>query len=117
MEIPQQPHLLHSLAAIGVGIGWAMSLATGYLLRWLRWRGARPKAEIVVIIAVAYLAFYVAQGPAQGSGVIAVVVFGLWGNYTSRWGMLSSAEEGGSFEAVWDTISFGANGGQRGRVG
>lgn len=35
----------------------------------------------------------------QGSGVISVVVFGLWGNFTSKWGMLSTAEESGSFDA------------------
>jgi hypothetical protein len=36
---------------------------------------------------------------AQGSGVIAVAVYGLWGNYTSHWGMLSATEESGAFEA------------------
>lgn len=35
----------------------------------------------------------------QGSGVISVVVFGLWGNYTSKWGMLAHTEESGSFDA------------------
>ncbi len=42
--------------------------------------------------------------------MIAVVVFGLWGNATSRWGMLASSEESGVFNAVWDTISFSTNG-------
>jgi hypothetical protein len=37
--------------------------------------------------------------PVQGSGVIAVVVFGLWGNYTSKWGMLASTEDSGAFDA------------------
>ena len=46
----------------------------------------------------------------QGSGVIAVVVYGLYGNATSKWGMLASAAESGAFDMVWDTISFGANG-------
>ncbi len=31
--------------------------------------------------------------------MISVVVFGLWGNFTSKWGMLSTAEESGSFDA------------------
>ncbi|KAL4855761.1 Sodium/hydrogen exchanger 8 [Chlorella vulgaris] len=65
------------LASIGAGVGLGMSIATGYLLRWLRWRGAKPAVEITVILAVAYMSFY-------GSGVISVVVFGLWGNYTSN---------------------------------
>ena len=47
---------------------------------------------------------------AQGSGVISVVVFGLYGNWTSKWGMLSSSEESGAFDSVWDTITFSANG-------
>lgn len=59
---------------------------------------------------MAYLSFYVTNSPARGSGVIAVVVFGLYGNATSKWGMLATAEESGSFDAVWDMISFAANG-------
>ncbi|PRW32594.1 Sodium hydrogen exchanger 7 [Chlorella sorokiniana] len=98
------------LAGIGAGVGLAMSIATGYLLRWLRWRGAKPAVEITIILAVAYLSFYVGQNPAKGSGVISVVVFGLWGNFTSKWGMLSTAEESGSFDAFWDTLSFASNG-------
>lgn len=98
------------LSAIGFGIGIGFSWVTGYILRWLRWRGARPYIETTVVLAVAYLSFYVATSPAKGSGVIAVVVFGLYGNATSKWGMLGSAEESGAFDAVWDMISFAANG-------
>lgn len=53
------------LASIGAAVGWAMSVATGYLLRWLRWRGAKPTVEITIILAVAYLSFYVGQSPAK----------------------------------------------------
>ena len=98
------------LSVIGVAIGLSMSWVTWHLLRWLRWRGARPYIETTVILAVAYLSFYVTNSPARGSGVIAVVVFGLYGNATSKWGMLASAEESGAFDAVWDMISFSANG-------
>jgi NhaP-type Na+/H+ or K+/H+ antiporter len=87
-----------------------MSWATGIILRNLRWRGAMPAIETTIVIAVAYLSFSVANSPARGSGVISVVLFGLYGNATSKWGMLSSAEESGAFDAVWDTISFAANG-------
>lgn len=48
--------------------------------------------------------------PPQGSGVIAVVVFGVYGSATSRWGMLSRDEASGVHEAVWDTLAFIANG-------
>lgn len=98
------------LTAIGIGIGIAFSWATERVLRWLRWRGARPYIETSIVLAVAYLAYYVANAPAGGSGVIAVVVFGLYGNATSRWGMLATAEQSGAFDAVWDVISFVANG-------
>ncbi|KDD76916.1 hypothetical protein H632_c68p2, partial [Helicosporidium sp. ATCC 50920] len=98
------------LAAVGAGIGLAMSWCTLHFLHWLRWRGARPQVEMTVLIAVAYLSFYVANDPAQGSGVISVVVFGLYGNWTSKWGMLARTEQSGAFDAVWDTITFAANG-------
>jgi hypothetical protein len=130
-----------------------MAICTGYILRWLRWRGAPASVETILVLAVAYLSFYVTNAPAkaclchivragtqaaggaactcecatadelhpptrthptpphtpQGSGVIAVVVFGLWGNAHSVWGMLASAEESGAFGAVWDAITCGAN--------
>ncbi|KAL6780791.1 hypothetical protein ACKKBF_B11690 [Auxenochlorella protothecoides x Auxenochlorella symbiontica] len=98
------------LASVGFAIGLAMSWLTFHFLHWLRWRGAKPYVENSVIIAVAYLSFYVANDPAKGSGVISVVVFGLYGNMTSKWGMLSSSEESGAFDAVWDAITFSANG-------
>lgn len=36
---------------------------------WLRWRGAKPAVEITIILAVAYLSFYVGQSPAKVSGL------------------------------------------------
>lgn len=36
--------------------------------RWLRWRGAKPAVEITIILAVAYLSFYVGQNPAKVGG-------------------------------------------------
>ena len=98
------------LSAVGIGIGFAMSVITGEILRWLRWRGARPVIETTLVLSLAYLTFYVTNGPAQGSGVIAVAVYGLYGNFKSKWGMLADAEESGAFDAVWDLVSFAANG-------
>lgn len=97
-------------SAIGVGIGLGMSWATGRLLRWLRWRGVRPHVETTVVLAVSYLCYYVTSAPAGASGVIALVIFGLYGNATSKWGMLATAEESGAFDAVWDMVAFGING-------
>lgn len=98
------------LTAIGIGIGLAMSIITGEILRWLRWRGAKPVVETTLVLSLAYLTFYVTNAPANGSGVIAVAVYGLYGNFKSKWGMLADAEENGAFDAVWDLISFAANG-------
>lgn len=98
------------LSAVGLAIGLGFSWVTWHLLRWLRWRGARPYIETTVVLAGAYLSYYIANSPARGSGVISVVVFGLYGNATSKWGMLATAEESGAFDAVWDMISFSANG-------
>lgn len=33
--------------------------------RWLRWRGAKPAVEVTIVLAVAYLSFYVGQSPAK----------------------------------------------------
>ena len=50
------------------------------------------------------------QGPAAGSGVIAVCTYGLWGAATGGWGRLASDEESGVQLAVWDTVAWVANG-------
>lgn len=97
------------LTGIGLGVGLAFAWALGYLLKLLRWRGVRPYIESLVVLATAYLAFYVAQGPAKGSGVIAVCLFGLYGSASGHWGMLATDAESGIHEAVWDTVAFAAN--------
>lgn len=98
------------LSGIGLGIGLFAGIVSGPVLRWMRWRGAGTHIEATYVLAMAYLVYYVTNSPAGGSGVIAVVAFGLYGNATSLWGMLGSAAESGSFDAVWDMISFAANG-------
>jgi hypothetical protein len=37
------------------------------LYSWLRWRGAKPAVELTIVLAVAYLSFYVGQSPAHVS--------------------------------------------------
>jgi len=98
------------LSAIGLGIGFGFSIMSGYILRWLRWRGAGAHIEATYVLAMAYLVYYVTNAPAGGSGVIAVVTFGLYGNATSLWGMLGTAAASGDFDAMWNMISFAANG-------
>lgn len=98
------------LSGIGVGIGFGFSFVSLFILRWLRWRGAGLYIESVYILGMAYLTYYVTNAPAGGSGVIAVVTFGLFGNWMSMWGMTGSAVKKGDFKAIWETISFAANG-------
>ena len=73
-----------------MGVGLAFAWVLGYVLRLLRWRGVQAFIESLVVLATAYLAFYVAQGPCKGSGVIAVCIFGLYGSATGHWGMLAT---------------------------
>lgn len=98
------------LSSIGFGIGMGFSMISYYVLKWLRWRGAGSHIESTYILAMAYLVYYITNAPANGSGVIAVVTFGIFGNATFLWGMTGSAFKSGDFEAVWDMISFAANG-------
>ena len=44
------------------------------------------------------------------SGVIAVVIFGLYGSANAKWGMSSAVTESPVFDTFWDTISFMLNG-------
>ena len=151
-QLPSRPPFqpVHELACCCCCC-WTLTRPAPPRCRWVRWRAAKPPVEITIILAVAYLSYYVAQSPAQvsarsvlccpaitsahsppllrpwprfchppacrpppppsfchppprpaclqGSGVISVVVFGLWGNFTSKWGMLASTEESGAFDA------------------
>lgn len=98
------------LSAIGVGIGFGFSFVSLFILRWLRWRGAGLHVEAVYVLAMAYLTYYVTNAPAGGSGVIAVVTFGLFGNWMSMWGMTGSTAKKSDFKAIWEAIAFAANG-------
>lgn len=47
---------------------------------------------------------------AQVSGVIAVVVYGLYGSATAKWGLSPKVAESGIFDDFWDTIGFAITG-------
>ena len=47
---------------------------------------------------------------AQVSGVIAVVVFGLYGSATAKWGLSPKVAESGIFDDFWDTVGFAVTG-------
>lgn len=50
-------------------LGGSQHLAILSLLpfSWLRWRGAKPAVELTIVLAVAFLSFYVGQSPAHVS--------------------------------------------------
>ena len=58
---------VHRLTGIGVGVGLAFGLATGWVLRFVRWRGVPAYVEALLTLTIAYLAFYTAQSPAEVS--------------------------------------------------
>lgn len=55
--------------------------------------------ELAVTLAMAYMAFYVANSPAVAgtSGVVAVVVMGIYGSATGKWDMSPRTAESGHF--------------------
>ena len=98
------------LSAIGFSIGLGFSIVSLYILKIIRLRGAGLHVEATYVLAMAYMSYYVANAPAGGSGVTAVVTFGLFGNITSLWGMPGSSLKTGEFKAIWKMIAFAANG-------
>jgi hypothetical protein len=42
-----------------------VGLASLVFCRWLRWRGAKTSVELTGVLAIAYLAYYVAQSPSM----------------------------------------------------
>lgn len=97
------------LTSVGMGIGLGFGLCTGPLLRLVRRRSKGAHVEAVAVLALAYLAFYVSQGPAHGSGVIAVSVFGLYGAATWHWGAAEDVPRAAARVAVWDGVALVAN--------
>lgn len=108
-QIPPMIAKAVRLAGVGIAMGLAFGWAMHQCLHFLRLRGAKTHMEVAIILGGSYLAFYVANAPAGGSGVFALVVFGLYGSATSHWGLLSRAVAGGEYMAIWDTIAEMAN--------
>ena len=70
----------------------------------LRVRGMPPPFEVCLSVGASYLLFYVANGPLHLSGVIAVVVFGIYGSATLKWEMTAAAANY-DFPKFWDVAS------------
>ncbi|KAG2490363.1 hypothetical protein HYH03_011165 [Edaphochlamys debaryana] len=98
------------LVAGGIGVGMAFGFMMQWALKLLQWRRLKPHVEVSLTFAAGYLAFYVANAYLQASGVIAVVVFGVYGAATGTWGLSSQARRAGAFDRFWDVLSFCVNG-------
>ncbi|GMH41796.1 hypothetical protein BSKO_09706 [Bryopsis sp. KO-2023] len=99
------------LAFGGLAVGWLFGFLTSWILKLLQKRRHHsPVVEVGVITGVSYLCFYVANAPCKVSGVIAVVVYGLYGSARSLWDMSPKALESKIFESFWDVMSLLING-------
>lgn len=93
----------------GAATGWLMGSATRHLVRMLRWHGASAAQESAAILSLAYLVYYCADALLGTSGVVAVVVFGLYGNAHAHFDLGSSARMRES-QLVQQTVAFAGNG-------
>ena len=59
--------LYYQLACTGAAGGFAIGIALGFITKWLlsllRSRGAKAPEEMALTVAMAYLAFYLANAP------------------------------------------------------
>ncbi|MEW5302839.1 MAG: hypothetical protein WDW36_005582 [Sanguina aurantia] len=100
--------LYASFTAMCIGLG--MGLFNKYVFLWLQHRNIPPQAEVAFTVAGSYLCYYITQVWCGGSGVIAVVVYGLYGSSTLTWGISSRARLEGTFKQFWVVLVFMING-------
>lgn len=98
------------LASGGAVVGYALGYITRKTVVWMQSRGCKPAQEVAIIVAMGYGAFYLGQAVLDVSGVIAVVVFGLYGSKTGKWEISTKALDGGAFSGFMESLSFGING-------
>ena len=53
------------LLAGGAAIGIAFALATRLVLKWMHRRGHKAPEQMALTVAMAYMTFYVANGPCE----------------------------------------------------
>jgi hypothetical protein len=74
------------------------------LMKLLRVRGMPADFEVGITLGMCYLTYYVTNSVLHLSGVIAVVVYGLYGSATLKWEMSAvGAQE--HFPRFWDVLS------------
>ena len=94
----------------GMAIGSLAALFMALMVKWLQLRDMKGFVETVLSLALAYISYYITQIWVECSGVISVVVFGLWGTATLQWGMNSKNLSRGLFLGFYDVFVFILNG-------
>jgi len=106
------PSMSKDIARLALG-GSLVGLVTGWVtlkcLRVMRITGANVSKELAFIQSMSFLTFYVAQGPLNVSGVIAVVIYGMFGSSTDKF-ELSNTEKETQLDAVQGTLGGALNG-------
>ena len=90
---------------VGLFFGWI----TLRILRILRRTGASRSRELGLIQGMAFFTYYIGSSPLNVSGVIAVVVFGLYGAATSKF-ELANTDAASQLDGVQNTIGSALNG-------
>lgn len=99
------------LATGGALIGIAGGIITRILFKFLQNRqGHTPVGEVGITVGISYLCYYCAESVVGVSGVIAVVVYGLYGASTTQWDISASARESNVFNSFWDVTQLLTNG-------
>eukprot|EP01025_Chloroclados_australasicus_P022893 TRINITY_DN23409_c1_g1_i7.p1 TRINITY_DN23409_c1_g1~~TRINITY_DN23409_c1_g1_i7.p1 ORF type:complete len:1503 (-),score=153.99 TRINITY_DN23409_c1_g1_i7:350-4858(-) len=93
----------------GVILGIIMGYITQKLFRLLQFKGDDGTLQVAFSLAGAYLAYYIGSGPLLGqyyvSGVIAVVVYGLYGSYSLKWDLETTRENENMFNNFWTALA------------
>lgn len=92
----------------GVLLGVFFGLALIISLHYMRRAGLDREPEIAMSVAIAYLCFYVAQGPAGLSGPVAVVTTGLMVNAKGKADLSPAVQD--LWQRFWGLLAFIANG-------
>ncbi|KAI8463489.1 MAG: Sodium/hydrogen exchanger family-domain-containing protein [Monoraphidium minutum] len=102
------------LAGVGVAMGLLVGYATKMLFKLMQRRAAQPHVEVAITLGGAYLSYllteYYGLFGLHGSGVIGVVVYGLFGSSTLIFGLSAKGRRNNTFFAFWDVTQFIANG-------
>lgn len=53
------------MSAGGALVGFACAIATRLILKWMHRRGHKAPEQLALTVAMAYLAFYLANGPCK----------------------------------------------------